>query len=192
MFPGASDGKRSSARAVVTVDAAAALYQRNAGLLLADRTLTAGPYQVIRWHEAALERTADDFDKVVRNRAAWYNLDQEQLTIRAFEMWSHASAWPKVVIAEVACRVADTAARESQTDSLERIQQIHTRSHLALRDLVARGRVGLGEQVAAELAEAHRLRIQGHSGRRVRNAPRRLTHHGAPAALIGRRPAPPK
>jgi hypothetical protein len=65
------------------LETAWALYQRNGELLLSDRTMTTGPYQVILWHHAALEGTSADFEKVVRDSAAWFNLDQGQLTVRA-------------------------------------------------------------------------------------------------------------
>ena len=147
------------------LETAWALYQRNARLLSSAATLTAGPYQVIRWHHAALERTSVDFEKVVRDRAAWFNLDQRQLTVRAFELWSQAFAWPKAALAELACRVADSSTEERRADSAERMREIQVTSHLALSDLDARVAVGLGEQVAAELTEAHRLRVQETPGR---------------------------
>jgi hypothetical protein len=140
------------------LETAWALYQRNVGLLLSDGTLPTGPYQVIRWHQAALERTSADFAKMVRDRAAWFNLDHGQLTVRAYELWAQASAWPKVALAEVACRVADSSTEERHADSLEKIREIQKKSHRALNDLDARVAVGLGEQVTAELIEAHRLR----------------------------------
>jgi hypothetical protein len=112
-----------------------------------------------------LERTSVDFETVVRDRAAWFNLDQGQLTVRAFELWSQAFAWPKAALAEVACRVADISTEERRADSVERIREIHMKSHLALSDLDARVAVGLREQVAVELTEAHRLRVQETPGR---------------------------